>query len=546
MTLTLDPAALGGWPQGGLVFCETGSWENASEDGRPWSYIFCSDELPNFCRLLLKMSIDEHNILLRKTALYLDINPANRNGQATQMDSYPGGLSRIRKLLDPLHQLHSLGAAQVQGPLSGGYKAEIITSICKDCPTAMHIIHTTMVSLHQADEQASKGELLQANVCYKIALNLVRSCCWRYHVQEFAMENGPFQGLTTVENIEIIVVRLQARIAAVYFESGKLRMARIYTERALDPRRPYDHRHNKLYSLDIEPWEGAVYAEVLHVAAKISYTHGDVREATRDLEKAGELVPLNEEQKCRLEVWKNHVDSLDMRRAKQREANEMQSQKRNEKIEGIAKSLLISEKRRLTLPFIGKLLVACNWKNKGDRLLGKGRSDLAASTYETTLSKIDQIPQIRDLNFTTKSGIFEGYPALNAIKTLKFKVQAGVAAAFLMSRKYKDVMGSTNAALTCSHAYCQCTDRYSDNCSNRYWGEEYDWMEDQKLEYLKIHYCKAMALKHMGDTVRAIEHMETALGFDPGDSTVVEQLDLLKQNRKVEEDAVQEMLGCED
>ncbi|CAD6594353.1 MAG: hypothetical protein ASARMPREDX12_008700 [Alectoria sarmentosa] len=550
MTLILDPAALGGWPQGGPRYRGPDRWLDPSEDGRPWRYIFCSDELPEFCRLLLKMSMDDDDIL-RKTALYLDINPAIGNGQAIEIDGNPAGLSRMERLLGPLRQLHSLGAAQIQGPLSGHYKGEVIQSICKDCPTAMDIVNQTMVSLRQADDQASKGQLLQANQGYKKALSFLRSCCWRYDEQEFVIKSGPFPRLEAEQCIKNFVVRLQARIAAVYLEMGKLRMARVYTERALDPRRPYDDRHNKEYCLDIEPWEGVAYAEVLHVAAKISYAHGGVYQATADLGDAGLLVPLTEEQEARLEAWQNHSNSLRDRYTKREEARKLRSQKQEEKTEGIEgpdQNSPVPGKRRLTLSFTGMFLVACNWKDKGDRLLRSGGSDLAASKYNTALSKIDSIVQKRELFFTIKSGTFEDYSSGDAITALRFKLQAGVAAAHLMSHKYKDVSESANAALACVQKYHNPTPRYHNDRSRKLWYDSWYWREDQKLDYVKIHYCKALALKHMGDTARAMEHMgdtaramehmEKALGFDPGDSTVLAQLELLRQERALEEDAV--------
>ena len=113
-------------------------------------------------------------------------------------------------------------------------------------------------------------------------------------------------------------------------------MARIYTERALDPRRPYDvDRHQKMYYLDIQPWQGVVFAEVLDVAAKISYTHGDVHEATLSLSQAGMLAPFNEEQQSRYEAWQIHAERLRVRRASREERRRLQRQKQIVKAEGI-------------------------------------------------------------------------------------------------------------------------------------------------------------------------------------------------------------------
>ena len=187
-------------------------------------------------------------------------------------------------------------------------------------------------------------------------------------------------------------------------------------------------------------------------------------------------------------------------------------------------------------------LVACNRKDKGDRLLQSGRSDLAVSRYKTALSKIDLISRIC---FSIKSGRFEGYHAENAIKALRFKVQASLAAAYLKSRKYKDVIRSTNTALACSSAWRDCDHRDWENCCPKYWDESHDWMEDQKIDYLKLHYSKAMALRHKGVTSRAIGHLEIALSFSRGDGTV-KQLDLSLEEDALRIASLQELKSAKD
>lgn len=183
---------------------------------------------------------------------------------------------------------------------------------------------------------------------------------------------------------------------------------------------------------------------------------------------------------------------------------------------------------------VGLFLAAYNWQSKGDQLLRSGRSDLASSKYKSTLLRMDLIDQEVDRNFTLNSGAFTDYRIVDATKALRFKVQASVAAAFLMSRMYKEVIESTDVALTCSYTYCDCKDVYSNNHCRVYGSGDRNWVEKHKLDRLKIHYCKALALNHMGDTVHAVENMERALVFDPGDGTVFAQLVLLK--RRLEEE----------
>ena len=371
MTVKLDPEDMCGWPPRRSYYDETIEYRRAngwpprrfhyyeaidatdtSEDGRPWNYIFNSNELPTFCEILMQWRWS----VLRDTKIYIDVNPVIWNGQATEMDSNRAGLSRIGKLLEPLHQLHSFGEAGIGGPLSGNYKLSIKQSVCKDCPTCLEITQTAMGLLGQGDELVSKGRLLQANLDYKAALSYARSCQWFYDEHGLIMESEPFPGLSAEQVLSNLEVRLQARIASVYLESGMQRMARIYTERALDPRRSYDRRGNKQYDVNVEPWEGVVYAEVLHVAARNSYTYGNVWEAVGHLQDATQFVPLNEEQEAMLEAWQKQGDDLYEKRARRGERKRLCLHKRDEKTEGNEPNSPVPEEEYLCMYSQG-----CSW-----------------------------------------------------------------------------------------------------------------------------------------------------------------------------------------
>ena len=271
---------------------------------------------------------------LHNTTLYIDINSVTRNPGSTELNSYSAGWARMQKLVEPLRQLHSLGAAQINGPLSGKFKDSVIESVCRNCPTTSETIHTTVASLGAADDLASKGQLGQARVTYKAALSLLRSCDSLYQGLNFIMDAGPFPGLSAFSTIHNMVVRLQARIADTYLRSEKLRMARIYIHRATESRHAYDHRYNRLNYLDIQPWEYVVYAEVLHVAAKISYSHGHVLEALRSLLEAGDYVPFDEEQTSRYENWQAQADELYVKHHERNESRCAQRKKQIGKVKG--------------------------------------------------------------------------------------------------------------------------------------------------------------------------------------------------------------------
>ena len=327
MTLTLD------FPTIYKRNCR--GWTCPPEDGKPWNYIFCSSQLPELCRLLLERNAAIHG----QPTLHIKIDSTVQTGLVTETESTTCGLSRSDQLLDPLRQLHSFRVVHIQGPLGDRYKNELIASICKECPTPQAVIQLSMLTLDRADEKVSRGHFTKANLLYKAALSSIRSCRRNFRQKITVMAEGPFPGLTAWQNISNIVVRLQGRIASVYFQTGQLRMARIYTERALDPRRPVDHRYHKEDSISVDEWEGVVYAEVLHVAAKISYANHNIDEALYALRQAEECAPFDEEQKCQDEVWKGQSMRLDTKREKRyeqrKEAKEIRSRKENEKIAGI-------------------------------------------------------------------------------------------------------------------------------------------------------------------------------------------------------------------
>lgn len=153
---------------------------------------------------------------------------------------------------------------------------------------------------------------------------------------------------------------------------------------------------------------------------------------------------------------------------------------------------------------------------------------MAATTYQTALHKLDFLSKHCDSFIILGSTTFEGYYAEDAMNSLRFKLRASIAAAYLMSRKFKEVSQLTDSALE----HYDWNHRPYDSCTYTWRDYKCDWNRDHALDYLKVHYCKAMALKHEGDTTGAIEHMEKALVFDPGDGQVYTQLSLLKQKRE--------------
>ena len=109
-----------------------------------------------------------------------------------------------------------------------------------------------------------------------------------------------------------------------------------------------------------------------------------------------------------------------------------------------------------------------------------------------------------------------------------------------MSRIYKEVNELAAWALECN---CErhsgpCHHHYSSSClpSSTLDSDKKNFAEDQKSDYHLFHYCNGIALKEMGDTQGAIEHLEKALSLNPGDDMTQDELVELRQKQKQEQE----------
>lgn len=132
------------------------------------------------------------------------------------------------------------------------------------------------------------------------------------------------------------------------------------------------------------------------------------------------------------------------------------------------------------------------------------------------------------------------------MKALTFKLQAGLAAAGLMSGKYQEVIQLTESALTCNSPDGDCDHGHRYNCNLGYNDDRPDRVGDQKLDYQRLHYSRALAHDRLGDPVRAIEHMEKALEYYPRDRTVFAQLALLKQKSAAQKPRAEKLNVSQD
>ena len=124
-------------------------------------------------------------------------------------------------------------------------------------------------------------------------------------------------------------IQLHSLIATCYLRLGNSRLARIYVERIYGPLYSLDRRVNR-HKFPLANLKGSpeAYAELLGVAAQISWSHGKWREAFCELHYAKELDSSNSEiQQQRIE-YEKYTAKVDARyRAKKKEINKIQQKK---------------------------------------------------------------------------------------------------------------------------------------------------------------------------------------------------------------------------
>jgi len=115
---------------------------------------------------------------------------------------------------------------------------------------------------------------------------------------------------------------------------NKLRIARIYAERVYRSKHSVDNRchREKTPLMSIEPGRETLYAKTMVIAAQISYAHGHMREAIRELNEAHRLEPLDHSGEQLLAKVTEHREVLQKRDDARYEGWVLQLQKEHEKV----------------------------------------------------------------------------------------------------------------------------------------------------------------------------------------------------------------------
>ena len=337
--------------------------------------LFMLEDLPAAC-IFLQGKIGRYNRRSQDSNIRVIVSsPVG----AISYGSQDGGLlrkSQVRRYLGPLWRLHGATRAAVYGGVDPTYKAAIIASMCGRRLKAKEYMRLVGVQFDEGDKALHEDRLWAAIAAYKAALLTIRgTSCDADEIDE-TLIGGRFHGHLAARARDISEVRLHTLIAESYLRCGKYRMARIYVERIYGPLYSMDDRanHRKL-PLDI-PRDNQVasgtYAELLHVAARISLVHGQEGEAIAELSEACELDPWDRDIKELLEQVRARRDARIQRRYLQEEHQRKCAEEKH----------------------AAAVLVASNRKIKGDQASDNQDLMRAQRYYEAAYDKVWEIESI--------------------------------------------------------------------------------------------------------------------------------------------------------
>lgn len=132
---------------------------------------------------------------------------------------------RVRRLLEPLRQLHSIHSPQIIGPLSEEYKAEVIADITKTMPSDQELFDHVLTTSEKAINNPDSGD--SASSILDLKNTLVELGVAKRLIKDIYTEliTGPYAGVTMWEAYEDIEFLLSTKLAWAYLKTGDVRTA---------------------------------------------------------------------------------------------------------------------------------------------------------------------------------------------------------------------------------------------------------------------------------------------------------------------------------
>ena len=223
-----------------------------SDDHRKNKFIVTCNELPALCRSLLSMDT-EFQGTLDSIELRLTISDEVRNdrdraedGEATESHgkskSYPtgGDLSaegrvvsmnnkirlmspRVRRLLEPLRELHSIRDPQIMGPLTEEYKAEVITDISKHLPSNQDRFDNVLTTFGEAINSFNFGNFYSSISAFRNTLDELNDAKHLHRgIVHTKFTTGPYAGFIIWVAYKKLRITVWTNLVRAYLKIGDI------------------------------------------------------------------------------------------------------------------------------------------------------------------------------------------------------------------------------------------------------------------------------------------------------------------------------------
>lgn len=169
---------------------EVDTWlaEGESLENRLLSnYIIVCEDVPSFCTSVVRIR-NWHGEATKGEILHIRVNLSIQGDGSL----HPG--SRLRRLLDPLRQLHSIGHVDIRGLESQSFQADIINNISAPPDTVMTTMAKTVSIFEQGDKARGFGDLPLAVVKYNTGVNIIPLANSHYRKGNGTIDHGPDAG----------------------------------------------------------------------------------------------------------------------------------------------------------------------------------------------------------------------------------------------------------------------------------------------------------------------------------------------------------------
>lgn len=228
--------------------------EVLSNQGKP-RFINTYNELLTFCKSLLYMNqsnqgslasmklrliigdevgidgdrAEEHEVTESRGVIesYSSGEGSSLEGSLARMENNIGTTSsRVRRLLEPFCQLHSIRDPQVIGPLSEKYKAEIVAQISKPLPSNQHLFDHVLTTSKKATNTFSSGDFALSISELRNTLDELVDARYLYRGDAYdEIITGPYAGYTIREADKDIEFAVWNKLAWACLKTGDVETA---------------------------------------------------------------------------------------------------------------------------------------------------------------------------------------------------------------------------------------------------------------------------------------------------------------------------------